>query len=672
VVERDADGNALRVIGTTVDITERKLQEQRIARLSRIHAVLSGINSAIVRIRDRQKLFDEACRIAVEHGNFGVAWIGLFDPATMEVTPVAWAGFGTDELKRVRANARADVPQGQGTIGRAIRERRPVFENDLSAQPDLGGGSRREALRLGFCSVVSLPLLLEGEMAGTLTLFAREIGFFTDEELKLLTELADDISFALQSIARQEKLEYLSYYDPLTGLPNRTLFIDRAGQQMRSRSGEPLMVALVLLNLERFRYINETFGLHGGDELLKLVARRLESAFKGKDYLARIGADGFGVVMRGIRDAAAVVHVVESQILSCFQEPYGLNRSELRVAAKAGIAMYPADGGDADTLFKNAEAALKKARDSGERVLFYAADMNARAAYALSLETRLRKALEAQQFVLHYQPKIDLAGDSICGLEALIRWNDPETGLVPPMQFIPLLEETGMILEVGRWAIQRALSQHLAWYISGLRPPRIAVNVSAIQLRQADFVRVVRDSLDAAGVGPHGLDLEITESLIIKDIKGNIEKLRAVRDMGVNIAIDDFGTGYSSLSYIARLPLNSVKIDRSFTSGMVRSPQDTAIVTTIIALGRSLNLRVVAEGVETAEQSQLLKLLNCDEAQGYLFSKPLPAAEIAPLLRTLAQEARAGRTLSEDGARPAPSPKTGAAPQQKSEKRATR
>jgi diguanylate cyclase (GGDEF)-like protein len=637
VVERAADGNALRVIGTSVDITEGKLQEQRIARLSRIQAVLSGINSAIVRTGDRRELFEKACRIAVEHGNFGAAWIGLLDPATLDVTPAAWAGIGTDELKRVRASARADTPQGQGTIGCAIRERRPVHENDLSARPALGGGTRLEALRLGLRSAVSLPLLLDDVVVGTLTLFAREIGFFTDEELKLMTELAGDISFALQSIARQERLDYLSYYDPLTGLPNRALFVDRTGQQMRSRGGEPLMVALILINLERFRYINETFGRHGGDELLKLVGRRLESAFKGKDYLARTGADGFGVVIRGIRDAAAVVHIVEDQILGCFKEPYGLNGSDLRVAARAGIAMFPADGGDADTLFRNAEAALKKTRDSSERYLFYAADMNARAAHAVSLETRLRKAVEAEQFVLHYQPRIELAGDSICGLEALIRWNDPENGLVPPMHFIPLLEETGLILEVGRWAIRQALSQHLAWFIGGLRPPRIAVNVSAIQLRQADFVRVIRDSLEAVGVGPYGLDLEITESLIMKGIESNIEKLRAVRDMGVNIAVDDFGTGYSSLSYVARLPINSVKIDRSFVSGMAGGPQHMAIVTTIIALTHSLNLQAVAEGVETADQSKLLKLLRCDEAQGFLFSKPLPAAEIEPMLRAEAK-----------------------------------
>ena len=600
VVERSADGHALRVIGTTVDITERKLQEQRIARLSRIHAALSGISSVIVRTRDRQELFDEACRIAVEYCKFGFAWIGAFDAEKLEITPVASAGLPSDsELRSSKLTIRPDAPQRGSVAVTAILERRLVYNNDITADADPGNERRQEAIRRGYRSAVALPLIVNGEVYGSFSLNAKEPDFFDEDELKLLTKLADDISFALEHLASQEKLEYLSYYDTLTGLPNRTLFIDRAGRQMRARGDEPLMVALVLLNLERFRNINETFGRHSGDELLKRVARRLEDAFRGKDYLARIGADTFGVVIRGIRDAAAVVRAVEDQLLGCFAEPFGLHDTELRVAAKAGIAMFPGDGADADILFKNAEAALKRARDSGERYLFYAAEMNAQAAHAVSLETRLRKAVEEEQFVLHYQPKIDLASDTICGMEALIRWNDPESGLIPPLQFIPLLEETGMILDVGRWAIRCALSQHRAWSLSGLRPPRIAVNVSAIQLQQRDFAEMVIAAVRETGDNPAALGIEITESLLMKDVQASIRKLSILRGLGIEIAMDDFGTGYSSLSYIARLPITSVKIDRSFIAAMAGSDQDMAIVTTIIALAHSLNLQVVAEGVET-------------------------------------------------------------------------
>lgn len=325
--------------------------------------------------------------------------------------------------------------------------------------------------------------------------------------------------------------------------------------------------------------------------------------------------------------------------------------------------MFPADGGDADTLFKNAEAALKKAKDMGERCLFYAADMNARAALVLSLETRLRKAVELQQFVLHYQPKIHLASSAICGMEALIRWQEPGTGLVAPGIFIPVLEETGLILEAGKWVIEQALADHRAWTARGCRASRIAVNVSAIQLQQRDFAEMVIEAVQRGGNIPAALEIEITESLLMKDIEASIRKLSLLRGLGIHIAMDDFGTGYSSLSYIARLPINSVKIDRSFINGMGASDQDMAIVTTIVTLAHSLNLRVVAEGVETEAQSRLLMLLRCDEAQGYLFSRPVPAVEIEPLLRAPREAPASHRATRERTARSAPpSPRASSAP----------
>jgi PAS domain S-box-containing protein/diguanylate cyclase (GGDEF)-like protein len=615
-------------------------RQEKIERLSRIRAVSSQINAAIVRIRNRQELFDEACRIAVEAGRFPFAWLGIVNREAKQLKAVAWAGDERGFLDSMRRGRPLDAAatQDHGPARRAVLEKKAVVANDIRNDPAVP--RKREHLERNINSVAALPLLVADEAVGVLALHAREAGFFDEEEVKMLSELASDIAFALDHIEKAEKLEYLSYYDTVTGLPNRSLFMDRAGQQMRSRGGEPLMAAVILVNLERFRNINETFGRQGGDTLLKLVAHRLEAAFHGKDYLARVGADNFGVVMRGIRDAATVVHAVESQILACFHDPFRLRETEVRAAARVGVAMFPADGAEVDTLFGNAEAALKKARVSGERFLFYAADMNARAAQVVSLETRLRKAVEAREFVLHYQPKIDLGRDAICGLEALIRWQEPGAGLVPPGAFIPLLEETGLILEVGKWAIGRALADHREWTACGCTVPRVAVNVSAIQLQRRDFADMVVGAVHEAGDTPEILELEVTESLIMKDIQESIRKLSILHGLGIHIAMDDFGTGYSSLSYIARLPISSVKIDRSFINTIAGSPQDMAIVTTIIALAHSLNLRVVAEGVETKEQSQLLKLLKCDEAQGYLFSKPLPAKEIESQLRAKAQPAR--------------------------------
>jgi diguanylate cyclase (GGDEF)-like protein len=604
-------------------------RQQKIEKLSRIRAISSGVNAAIVRIRERKALLEETCRIASEQGKFAMVWIGTIDQEKQEVVPIAWTEFTPQAAQGVSWKS---MSAARGTLSEAILTRKPSVRDDIESELPVGG-LRGEALKRGCRSTVALPIVVDDRVEALVVLFAVGLGFFDSDELALLEEVAADISFALHTIDRQERLDYLSYYDTLTGLPNRALFVDRVGQQMRSRDSEPLMVALVLLNLERFRNINETFGRHGGDDLLKQVARRMEDAFHGKDYLGRIGADGFGVVLRGIRNASSAVHAVEDQILRCFHEPFKLTGTELRVAARAGIALYPVDGGDADTLFKNAEAALKNTRGAGERYLFYSADLNARAASLLSLETRLRKAVEAQQFVLHYQPKIELAREKICGLEALIRWQDPGAGLVAPGTFIPLLEETGLILEVGKWALIRALAQHREWTARGVPAPRIAVNVSAIQLQRRDFADVVTDVLRQKGDSPDALELEITESMLMKDVNASIEKLSILRGKGIHIALDDFGTGYSSLSYIARLPINSVKIDRSFISGMAGNPQDMSIVSTIIALAHSLNLRVVAEGVETEDQSKLLKLLKCDEAQGYLFGKPLPPENIEALLR---------------------------------------
>ncbi len=617
---------------------EHMARQEKIGKLTRIRSVLGKINATMVRVHDRQALLDETCRIAAEAGGFSFVWIGTRERDAKQVIPTSWAGGDANYLDSVRTPRPVeDKPlRSAGLVATAVLDRTAVIVNDVQHDPRM---TRREMhLRLGTHSIAVLPLFVSDEVLGVLALHAREPGFFDDEEQQLLFELASDIGFALETIEKQEKLDYISYYDPLTGLPNRTLFMDRASQQMRARSGEPLTVAMVLINIERFRNINETYGRHGGDELLKLVAQRLERTFLGKDYLARINADSFGVVMRGAPDSTRILHSIENQILSCFQKPFSIDNHELRVAAKVGVAVSPTDGNDADKLYRNAEAALKMARESGARYLFYAAEMNARAAQTLTLETRLRRAVEAQEFVLHYQPKYFLATEMLCGMEALIRWQSPESGLVAPGIFIPLLEETGLILEVGKWALNKALAQHREWTALGLKVPRIAVNVSAIQLQQKNFADVVINAVQEQGDNPDALELEVTESLLMKDVQTSLRMLSILRGLGITIAMDDFGTGYSSLAYIARLPITSLKIDRSFISGMTDSSQNMNIVTTIIALAHSMGLKVVAEGVETEEQSQLLKQLQCDEAQGFLFSKPLPAEQIESLLPSGKQE----------------------------------
>jgi predicted signal transduction protein with EAL and GGDEF domain len=364
-----------------------------------------------------------------------------------------------------------------------------------------------------------------------------------------------------------------------------------------------------------------------------MVAQRLQESFHGRDYVARLGGNSFGVTARGMRDTNAVLHLVEDQVDGCFREPFEVEGSELRASVRVGIALSPGDGADAESLFRNAEAALARARKSSDRVLFYAPEMNARAAAQLKVEGALRRAILAEQFVLHYQPRVELASRRICGLEALIRWAHPERGLVPPGEFIPVLESTGLILEVGRWALKRAAYDHASWRTAGLNAPRVAVNVSVIQLRQKDFVEEVMAAIPEAGGCREYMDIEITESMLMEDFEGSIAKLKAIRAMGLHIAMDDFGTGHSSLSYLAKLPLDSLKIDRSFITLMPKNPEQMAIVSSIISLGKTLNLKVVAEGVENEEQANLLRLLRCDEAQGYLFSKPVPPEDLEKLLQ---------------------------------------
>jgi PAS domain S-box-containing protein/diguanylate cyclase (GGDEF)-like protein len=627
------DGCPTQVLSVIEDITERKRAEEHIQRLNRIYAVLSNLNSLIVRQRDRRELCNEACRIAVEHGRFAMAWIGMLDRATLDVMPVAWAGDDAEPFARMHATARADVPAGQGVMGRAIREGRPVFSNDIVAEQRVSGPRRAEALRRGYRSLIALPLLAGGEVVGNFSIYAREAGFFNEGELKLLDELAGDISFALENIAKQAQLDYLAYYDPLTGLPNRALFHERLSRQLRDAGQKGTKVAVLVTDVKRFRPVNEALGRHAGDTLLREIAARARRLWPDPHNLAHIVADCFAGFLPDIKDETEIAHFLEKLVTDELASPFKLLGQELSVSIRTGIAVFPADGADAETLFTNAEAALKRAKKSGETYLFYQPAMNAAVSDTLLLENKLRRALEKDEFVLHYQPKIDLVSGRISGLEALMRWNDPETGLVPPAQFIPLLEETGMILEAGRWAIRQAMVHYRGWHAQGLHPPRIAVNVSPIQLQQKHFVEVIRDVIEASMPALHGLDLEITESVLMENVSDNVAKLRTLREMGVSIAIDDFGTGYSSLGYLAKLPVNALKIDRSFIVRMVDDPDSMSIVSTIISLAHSLSLKVIAEGVDSGEQQKVLRLLRCDEIQGYLVSKPLPAADVVIMLQ---------------------------------------
>jgi diguanylate cyclase (GGDEF)-like protein/PAS domain S-box-containing protein len=626
--EPDAAGR-VRWFVTMQDITERKLAESRIQRLNRVYAVRSGINAAIVRIRDRQELYQEVCRIGVERGGFPFVWLARVDAAGQRLVPVASAGEAGDFMERIRErlSLRDQVPGGHGLAAVAVRERRAVFVNDVEGSPHVLLKDLHRAL--GIRAVGVLPIVVEGAPVAALGLQAAEAGFFDEQEQRLLLELAGDIAFALDHIEKEERVRYLAYYDALTGLANRSLLLERLAAQTAAARERAAPLALAILNVERFKSLNDTLGRLAGDELLRQVAQRLGAAAGDSSRVARVGADEFALVRSpaGGRDEEAQwLREAQARVT---REPFVLGGRELRVSLRAGVAVFPADGADADSLFRNAEAALRRAR-GGEPLVFYAPEMTERSAEKLELENRLRLAVERGEFVLYYQPKLDLATRRITGAEALIRWQSAELGLVPPARFIPMLEETGLIGQVGGWALAQAVDDQQRWRSRGRAAPRVSVNVSALELRRPDFVAGVKAAL-ARGVAPL-IDLEITESVLMEDLERNVQTLKALRELGVGAAIDDFGTGYSSLGYLARLPVQTLKIDRSFIVTMLDNQDVTTLVSTIVSMSRALRLRVVAEGVDSEAQARTLYLLGCDEVQGHLFGKAVPAAEFEALL----------------------------------------
>jgi len=616
-------GDRWMIVTLVRDITDKKQAEIRIKQLNRVYAVLSGINTLIVRVRDRNDLFTEACRIAVEEGGFSAALIGILDANGEKIEPVGLAGKDDRRVAAIKGIVTASGGALTPMIAQAVSENKTAVSNDSQSDPRIASGEVHA--EFGIRAMAVLPLSVSHEVVGVLALYSDEINFFHAEEIKLLAELAGDIAFAIDNIEKRETLDYLAYYDALTGLANQVLFLERFQSSLLSTRNDGRKKALFLLDIERFRSINDAFGRPAGDELLKQVSERLVQQGGGDaTTFARIGADRFAISASEMESVEAIGRFTERRLEANFSGPFRIGDSELRISVKVGIALFPDDGKDAETLLRNAEEALKKAKASGTRYMFFTQSMTERVTERLSLETKLRQAVDNQEFVLHYQPKVSLATGMVTGAEALIRWRDPLSGLVPPGQFIPILEETGLIQEVGLWCLRKVVEDYRRWSTTGLASVPIAVNVSPVQLGSPEFMAEIRQISTIDLHASAGLELEITESVIMADVKQVVASLEAIRNMGVSIAIDDFGTGFSSLSYLSKLPVDTLKIDRSFIIDMTAGPQGMALVSTIINLAHALRLKVVAEGVETEEQSRLLRLLGCDEMQGFLFSKALP------------------------------------------------
>jgi diguanylate cyclase (GGDEF)-like protein/PAS domain S-box-containing protein len=435
----------------------------------------------------------------------------------------------------------------------------------------------------------------------------------------------------------EERLAYLAQYDSLTGLPNRHLFRDRLALAMARAKRNERMLAVMFLGLDHFKDINDTLGHTTGDEVLQAVAAMLRNSLRGMDTVARFGGDEFTIILENIAQVDQITTVVE-KIRQLFFAAIAVGEREIFATASIGITIYPLSGEEIDALLRMAGVAMYHAKKMGRNNYeFYTPALNAQTGERLKMEAMLRRAVERNEFVLHYQPKVETATGRIIGVEALIRWNSKELGLIPPGQFIPLAEETGVIEAIGDWVIKTACAQSKAWQDQGLPPLLMSVNLSPRQLRQQNLVEIISGVLNETGLAPEFLDFEVTEGLLMENIQENIETLKAIRRLGVSLAIDDFGTGYSSLSYLARLPVQTLKIDRSFIVKMQEDSDAMALVSAILTLARSLGLKVVAEGVETKEQAKVLRLLRCDEIQGYLISAPVLAAELPALIVAQAQ-----------------------------------
>jgi diguanylate cyclase (GGDEF)-like protein/PAS domain S-box-containing protein len=442
--------------------------------------------------------------------------------------------------------------------------------------------------------------------------------------------IARDITARKQAEVR---MVHLAQHDALTDLPNRVLLMDRLSQLAKASQRTSSKFAVVFIDLDRFKEVNDSLGHDVGDLLLQKLAKRFSSAVRAEDTCARIGGDEFVVLFQGLHKVHDAVLLAE-KLASCLDEPVTLDGHELTVTASMGISIYPDDGTNGMEMLRSADAAMYQAKGAGRNSYqFYTDDLNQRAMEMLSIENALRRAIERQEFVLHYQPQVDFASGAVVGAEALIRWNHPELGLLMPVQFISIAEERGLIVPIGNWVIGEAARQAAVWGDSAKLSFPIALNVSAVQFRQKDFVEYLAESVRKHGIAPHLIELELTERIVMHDAETTIEILKRIHDLGFGLSIDDFGTGYSSLSYLRRFPIDKIKIDQSFVSDVTEDENAASIVNAIIGLARSLKLKVIAEGVQTKEQLELLRAQRCDQAQGFLFSPGLASREFEELVR---------------------------------------
>ncbi len=613
-----ADGGIAGLIGTIVDITERKQAEQRrtlehaVTRLLSEADRSSGIMSKIIQIIG--EAFGCTC---------GAYWIEDAHEQEMACAEI-WSVPSTEIMEFAESNRQYRHPlhMSGGLFTRARSSGEPVWVNDVTQDARF----RRAplAVKAGLHGAFAFPIRSGNDTLGVMEFFSLTSRPPDEALLQSTRAIGSQIGLFIARKQAEERIRHLAHYDELTGLANRSMFSQRLSHAIAQARRNDTQLAVLFIDLDRFKNINDTLGHEAGDSVLKEVAGRLHECLRESDTVGRLSGDEFVVLLEGMPQSMHCAEVAQ-KILTAVARPFALDTQEFHLTASIGISTYPADSEDLQSLLKNADVAMYRAKELGKNNFqFYSSQMNIHTLERLALESDLRRALERNEFVLHYQPKVDIRSGHIIGMEALVRWQHPTKGLIPPMQFIPLAEETGLIVPIGEWVLRTACARNKSWQEQGLPPLCIAVNLSARQFTNEYLVQDVLRVLNETGLDATFLELEITESMVMHDPEHAIELLNKLKAIGISISIDDFGTGYSSLSYLKRFPIDSVKIDRSFIRDLPLDGDDAAITQAIIAMAHGLKLKVIAEGTETGEQLSFLHAHGCDEMQGYYFSKPLP------------------------------------------------
>jgi diguanylate cyclase (GGDEF)-like protein/PAS domain S-box-containing protein len=482
-------------------------------------------------------------------------------------------------------------------------------------------------------SAVEVLICGAGGAYGVIGAYSRAAGYFGVEAANFVQSVSNTLAAAIERKHAEDRMARMAQFDALTDLPNRSMYLDRLGQTLVEAERDKRPVGILFVDIDRFKNVNDSFGHSAGDLLLVEIAARLQAAVRPGDTVGRLGGDEFAIALAHLAHAEDA-GLVAQKIVNAVAEPYMVGTHEVYVSASIGIGLFPNDGMEPDTLLRNADIAMYRAKESGRNAYqFYLPAMNERALGRMRLESELRGAIDRDEFVLHYQPKVSLVTGQISGLEALLRWKPAGRAIVPPGDFVPLLEDTGLIVPIGEWVIAKVCAQVRLWQAEGLVPPPVAVNLSARQFRQEDLVASIAAIVDSSGIDPAFLELELTESSLMSNSEAAVQALRQIKALGVRLSLDDFGTGYSSLAYLKRFPLDALKIDREFIRDVGSDSDDGTIALAIINLAGSLRLKVIAEGVETEAQLDFLRAHGCDEMQGYYFSRPLPIDEISRMLR---------------------------------------